>query len=132
MGFGLIFVALLAGLIAAAAALGAALGVAVGVVLAGIAASVLLVHAASAWLVWRSRPRTRFVMNRRCWSVLCLPFGPFLALAYWIVHYRLPMPNACNSCGYLRGNADRWTLCPECGTPFPTDPARVPLTLPIA
>lgn len=132
MGFVLLFVALFAGLVAAALALGAAVGVAIGVMLAGVAAAVLLVHAASAWLVWRSRPRTRFVMGRRWWSVLCVPFGPLFAMAYWIAHYRLSMPDMCNSCGYLRANTDRWSLCPECGTPFPEDAPRAPLTFPIA
>jgi membrane-bound metal-dependent hydrolase YbcI (DUF457 family) len=89
---------------------------AVAALVAAVVAAVAL-HVALATLVVCSTPPTRCLLHKRWWALATLLTGPVGAGTFFVLHYRPAVPLRCFVCGYLRSRGDRWTACPECGTP---------------
>jgi hypothetical protein len=122
------FLIVVAGFAALLMGIAAAVGVAIGVLLGVLVVAVAVVHALSAWVVWRLRPKTRVLFRRQTWAVLCIPFGPMLAVVFWLLHWLKRDATCCNACGFVRARADTWTRCPECNEQFPTDCTQADMT----
>lgn len=120
---GLWIVIAIAAAIAAAGVFGVVIGVAITLTAMAVLAGVAAVHLITAWLVWRSRPRTRVLFRRQTWAMLTVALGPIWAGVFWFLHWGRRVTPCCNVCGYARTERDAWLKCPECSTEYP---ARVP------